>query len=410
MRSFLSKIPQSTVIVVSGLVCSLFWHKILTPIKRYPYNTFLFRPEDRYNDFFNFWIQCRSLNPYLSVDPTPTRPYFPFAYLFNRLFMFERPWFSFYIYFGFCTLMIIILAFMILRKLGYPKVWPWYVVTLILSYPYIIVVDRGNPEISVLLFLLVYIYNYTWSSRTIAVISLSVVIAMKLTPLLFLVLYIKDKRYKEAFYIALLSLVLSISSLWFFSIINPPTTLYDHFNAMINNQILFTKHYGMGTEGMIFNHSLFSMIKYFTLPELGNIQIIPFSKVVALYNIFIFLLVSIVIGTILYKRPSTKIVITLIVCLMLVSPHASGDYKLINIFLPLLFWVTNSNGLSRNALVSILLSLIIIPKSYYHNQILAEASSTVLITPLLLMISIAILLFEQFIGRSRPDDEVPPLL
>ena len=404
MRSFLSKIPHPTVIVTSGLLLSLCWHKILTPIKRYPFNTFLFRPEDKFNDFFNFWIQCRSLNPYLSVDPTPTRPYFPFAYLFNRLFMFEGPWFSFYVYFGLCTLIIIILAFMILRKLGYLKVWPWYVVTLILSYPYIMVVDRGNPEISILLFLLVYIYHYIWSSRTIAVVSLAFVIAMKLTPLLFLVLYIKDKRYKEALYVALLALVLSIGSLWFLSIVNPSTTLHDHFTAMLKNQFLFTKHYGMGTEGMIFNHSLFSMIKYFTLPELGNLQIIPFSSIVKYYNIFIVFFVSIVIGTIIYKRPATKIVITLIVCLMLVSPHASGDYKLINIYLPLLFWVSNFTRLTQSAIISILLSLIIIPKSYYHNHILEEASSTVFITPTLLMISITILLFNQFIERSRPDD------
>ena len=62
------KINLLSAIILTGLAASVIFHCILGFYKGfvYPYNTFLFIPADRFNDFFNTYNHSKQLNPYFS--------------------------------------------------------------------------------------------------------------------------------------------------------------------------------------------------------------------------------------------------------------------------------------------------------------------------------------------------------
>ena len=74
-------------IVMLGFVLSVFKHYILGAYAHlsYPYNTFLFTPDDRFNDFFNMLRACKDNNPYLTSYWLKS-VYFPAANTFFYVF------------------------------------------------------------------------------------------------------------------------------------------------------------------------------------------------------------------------------------------------------------------------------------------------------------------------------------
>jgi len=396
MRSLISRAPQATRVLIFGLLFALGWQFFFDGGKSYPFSTFLFRPEDRFMDFVHFWEQCKDLNPYLSVAPTATRPYFPFAYLINYLFMFESEKFSFALFFGIWIFVVAVFSYKILEKLQCSAVWIFYFLGFLFSYAFLFTVDRGNPEIMILPLLMAFIYNYLWGSKKIAALLLACAISMKLTPLLFLLLYFKDRRYKEAVHVVLLSLIFTSGSFWLFSWINPRTTMSDHFQRMLLNQSLYTKTYSLSIEGLIFSHSLFGVLKYFTIPELGHHSVLDLKNWMKLYTLSIFIFTGILSLIIYRKRPSTEITVGIIICLMLLGPHVSADYRLINLFLPLLFVIENKKRLFLKSALGVFLALSLIPKSYFHHGTFPEISSSVILTPVCLLICLGLLIYGIF--------------
>ncbi len=54
-------------IVLTGFILSVVYHTVMAKVfgyDYYPYNTFLFWPADRFNDFFNHFYRAEHLNPY----------------------------------------------------------------------------------------------------------------------------------------------------------------------------------------------------------------------------------------------------------------------------------------------------------------------------------------------------------
>ena len=85
-----------------------------------------------------------------------------------------------------------------------------------LSYPFLFTIDRGNIEFLVFLFLLIFLYwfeqkKYLWST-----LPLAMAIAMKFFPVIFLALFIPEKKWKELFATLAITLGLTLGSLCMF--------------------------------------------------------------------------------------------------------------------------------------------------------------------------------------------------
>ncbi len=381
-------------IVVFGTILAWIINGVLLSSYGYPINTFLFRPEDRFMDFVNFWKQCQNLNPYLSVYPTPTRPYFPFAYFFNHIFIFSSIFLSHIFFFGIATVGIFYFGVRVSGIFQKIKSNHLAVATLILfSYPFLFVLDRGNPEIMILPFLLCFIYNYIAGNRVLALISIGFCISMKLTPALFVLLYLKDKKYKDLTYLIIFTFLISFLSLYFFSYLNPGTSVMDHLERMLLNQKLFTDLYGKTAEGMYFSHSLFGAIKYFIFWGQGETTSPYINLMMPAYTMFTFLAALFIGLWIILKNPSYQITISLIVAMMLLFPHMSADYKLLNILIIgfIWFWDVTFAGPWLN-LIKLTTALILVPKAYFFHHPLIEANLGVIMNPGLLVLLIYLLI------------------
>ena len=146
----------------------------------YPYNTFLFWPADRFNDFFNHFYRAEHLNPYR--PPNIFTVYFPFTYILVYLLTFLPAKVAFVLLFG---IFICSFAYYVFRNLpasDYRGRISGVIIFTFLSYPILFTVDRGNLEILVFLFLVLFLNYYQKGDNVKSVIFLSLAIAMKLYP------------------------------------------------------------------------------------------------------------------------------------------------------------------------------------------------------------------------------------
>ena len=88
-----------TLIIVIGFSCSVIFHYIAGVYlgKGYPYSTFLFKPNDRFNDFLNIYRATAGLNPYAASVSV----YFPFSYIPIYFLTFLKPLVAFTFFTGF---------------------------------------------------------------------------------------------------------------------------------------------------------------------------------------------------------------------------------------------------------------------------------------------------------------------
>ena len=81
-------------IVVVGFGIAVLFHYLMGVYFKldYPYNTFLFRSDDRFNDFFNPLRGSYDRDPYNPARINFIGGYFPFGYMVSFLVSLIQPW------------------------------------------------------------------------------------------------------------------------------------------------------------------------------------------------------------------------------------------------------------------------------------------------------------------------------
>ncbi|MCJ7740435.1 DUF2029 domain-containing protein, partial [Candidatus Microgenomates bacterium] len=193
----------------------------------YPYSTFLFRPGDRFMDFYNWVNNSKNLNPYLATDVNPVRNVSPFLYLSGYLLtIIDRQ-------VAFILLTIIFVGLFVhinIQNLKMEKTALFLKVFVVsvfsfLSYPFIFLADRGNVDGLIFIILYFFLHYYKKNKATVSSILLAIAIAWKIVPAVFIVLFIADKRYKEGIISIVTAVILTIFSLSIFQ------------GGMINNAV-----------------------------------------------------------------------------------------------------------------------------------------------------------------------------
>ena len=260
------------------------------------------------------------------------------------------------------------------------------------SYPVLFIWHTGNLEALVFMFLVLFVFFYKNGKTAISVIPLGMAIAMKLFPLVFVVLYIKDKKYRDIFRLLLIICLLSLLPLLLFKggLFNDPLGYFKNFHA---SQKMYAQLMIFGGSGMHFGHSLLNGIeaafggRIFSIME---ILIKPYL-VVALCA---FLLTAIYI--IKYKPVFWKI-ITLLVITMCLLPYTSTDYKLIYFFIPLYLFINREDKLhTRESLMFLVLFvLLIVPKAfcYFHGD--DYATLNIVLNPIVMIILFASVIYSH---------------
>ncbi len=350
------KIQWLVLFILTGFVASVIYHYVMGAYvgEGFPKNTFLFTPKARFSDF-------------LAVYQAKSSVYFPFGNLVVALF---------------CAIEPVKLAFGLFMLLGLVFVAVYFWINLRVksrvdtflnvlvfagcSFPVLFLFDRANFELICFVFVALSVFFFARRSFMVSGILLSAAVGMKLFPIVFLVLFLSEKRYKEAATSVLASLVLTVASVAFLS----HGDIVGYLRSYLETLHYYQSNYVVGNDGLDFGNSLFGALKVLFF-EGANSHL---EKLLLPYLVFAsvaFVLLSLYVITIekqLWKK------VTLMVIALCLLPYVSADYKLVYLFAPL-FLLINTKSDSENSrsirgegfasrIFIVLFGLLLLPKNY----------------------------------------------
>lgn len=383
----------------------------------YPFNTFLFRPESKFLDFyFPYSISANPYNQlveYTSMGTSWQLPkiingadwernrlgpvYFPFAY-----------WIAYPFHllpFGLGLLTFWLVSILIFMPIGLKHLRPsaglaQALIICLLSYPFLFLLNRSNFEIFIFLFVYLFFIWYDkhpWLSSG----ALACAIAMKFLPVGYLIIYLRDKKYKQAVLAGGLAFVLNVIAYAFY-----PGGLINNIRAHLFNLRISSLFYGLDGRDLAFNSSLASGVKYLYLllwprPDLEAASsqamsmlhwLLPVVAVVVLMHCFFL------------ERERWK-QSALLTGLILLLPASSADYRLLLMYIPFFLWLEAPTKSRFENFYALLFAGLFIPKSYFHLPVSPEISISVLINPLLIIALIVVIISEKM--REMSDNKIP---
>ncbi len=400
------KINLIVLMILVGFSIAVIYHYFqgVYLLKPYPQNTFLFQPDDRFNDFLNPVKGSSDLNPFRPDKITYKGGYLPFGYLVAFLFSLIKPWtislivFVLTFFFSFLHIMRLFL-FGDKRRIDLRDYLSLFVLTF-LSYPIIFAIDRANFDLIICIMLFLFVLFYQKRKIVFSTVFLGIAIAIKPFAGLLILLYVIDKEYKAAAILLFNVLLLTILSLSLFK-----DGLIIEIQKFITD---FTSAGKMIMSGSIahFSSDLYNFLNILVagFSQLFNIEKSAFSNSIFKLSYTIFSII-IIIGFSIYllknRQPLWKKLLIL-TCLMILLPFASGDYRLIYFFPPLLLFLSSKDKNIHDYHLTILFGLLLIPKNYFTLNI--DQNIGMLINPIIIiLILITAISNRPFVGKKTFD-------
>jgi hypothetical protein len=346
-----------------GFCLAVFFHYALGVYagKGYPYNTFLFVPVDRFSDFYRVVEANQNLNPFFG----PHHMYqYPLLNFFGFLFSLMPLQFAIVVY------IYIIAGFMIMAcsyfiRLGTrPTNWKDVFILSFLTSPFLYVLDRCNFDGFMFIFLTIFIYFFMNEKYLLSAFFLSLAIAMKPFPAVFLLLFVAEKKYRDAILTVASTVIITAIILFFFKggfVANLLATIsISSFPDVIGESGYFSAN------NFVFHSmSVFTMLKVYFI-ETGAIQNIDMAVFSSLYvKIMAALLIPISLYVIFVEKELWKRAAILSI-IMVIFPQISGTYRLMYMFVPLFLFLKNEVPAKNDYLYTVLFGLLLIPKNYYY--------------------------------------------
>lgn len=387
------KLKLITFIGVVGFIIAVFYHYMLGMYLKlpWPHNSFLFTPADRFMDFYHTWIFGRDIlagsSPYLNVFPCVYFPFAPFAIL---PFSFEN------LYIGFIVFSILFIVtfwwflYCVIKKFkdySLPEKAGYVILLTMTSYPLLFVLDRGNIEGLIFIFLCLFVYFYKKNKVLLSIIPLALAICMKLYPAALLILVISDKKYKEAIWCFLITIGITLLSLFLMK-----GGIFFNLAEFIKDLNYFREMYIIGNEGADYGHSLFNVFRQINLylPVIENL-----NTFILFYLILTFVIFGLITMYVIFIEKEFWKKITLLVFSMILLPQVSFDYTLIHIYIPLMFFIESAEKIFKsNFTISLLFAFLIIPKNYTIPAMPYDIHVNIYLNPIIMLLIMGIILKE----------------
>lgn len=387
----MDKVKLTITVIGSGMFLFLLYSFVVNNYlgMGYPYNTFLCSKTDSFMDFYNVNYFISDFRPY-SSDKEVSYPPFALilAYPFSLFFHYSKHGsvVARESLLAVSSYLILLISFSwYLLQLIYRTVKGSgrlngfiYTAILFFTYPVFFLFDRGNYIMITFVFLSLFAYYYTVSPNK-SLYFLSAAIAMKIYPILFIFLFLAEKRYKDIWKIAIITGCFSIIPMLLFR-----GEFLSNITGFVNNLLFFSNGHVNEIQNMSWNSSLSGIIKIPIM--LFNQGTVPFDIKIP-YVLLVVILIAIV-CFLLKKEVRIDRKITYLVSLQILIMSVSSDYNLIYLYIPLLLLLKNSKALNREDYFSIIIiALLFVPKSYgilFHDSIWAVSIQS-FINPVLLL-------------------------
>lgn len=402
------KVLLLSTIILLGFVFAVIYHYILgfyfnfqDPILK----SFLWTHDKPFDDFIGLMPAIKNLNPFSTNNISSN--YFPLAYILLYPFSLIKN-----VLISYSIFIMVFLSFLIFSNIknlscdDLTKLQNFqniFILTFI-SYPLIMILDRGNFDMMLFILFSIFIYLFQSGKFAISALILAIINAIKPFFAIFLILFLFKKKIKEALLSIVLSVVLILGGFMLLK-----GGLLNQAVIFIRNLFIFKINYAYENNnciGMFAGSSLFMMLKLFFTRLTPSL--ISTNLLIQIYSYIGFLLTSITIfftwkETILWKQ------ITLLSLYMLLIPYSTNDYKLIFLFVPIWLFVNFKEKSKLDLIYTVLFGLLLIPK----NIIIVTStlnpnawfSLSIIINPLLIMLFMSLIIYEQIKNKKEVINE-----
>ncbi len=386
-RKINPKLRQLAILLAVGFAAALACCFIQPLLHQagYPFNTWLFRPDKRFSDFFETFICVKPLfRPYAVVGTG--NMYFPLCYALIALLPTSDILTALFLCLAFFGLVYFASA-MAAAKIADGKNALLLVTVLILSYPLQYLIDRGNTEFMVYIAVIGFALCYRSGRKGFAALLLAAAICMKLYPATLIGVFLWKKEYKWLFVTGLLTALLFLYSWGICGF--PVHTLLGNFH-WFNREV--TCHF----RGVAYGHSYFGLGR--AVYGLFREPLIDYSRAALIPVVLSPILFLLLLGY-LFRKPRLRYwqVLYLLLCCSVMLVHTSFDYTLILLTIPLLFFIAERRAQRFDGLYVLLFVLIMIPMNWYFFPRLHFVQLSVFLRP----VAITALTMLIFIDRRK---------
>jgi hypothetical protein len=396
-------------IVLVGTTVSMGYHYLLGAYynRGYPYNGFLFRPWDHFNDFYNVY---RWVDVFNTHGPVYGVQYTPFAHVLMTGARVLPDWV------GLALVAALFLTSMIFL------VWRFYVdgldgasakvrtaaILVALSYPVIYTLDRGNLEMLVFPFLVGFFYWYYLhpsDRRWPAYVCLAAAVCLKMYPATLLLLPLSDRRYRD-----FAGLVLGVAGLAGASTF--VLGLIDGYGFIGTAQRALTAVQGGQSQwydGVRFAHTAWGALGVLIARYAPNETWLSLAGPYMAFAVCAFLAVAAYV-VFVETEPWRKAAMLMLAALVL--PYVSADYTLIHLY-PVIAVFLAAGGLTRlrGRTYAALFATLLIPLDYRWFEyarfgkglpvgVTTEVSSSVVLYPAIMLVIMGLIVWDGFRARK----------
>lgn len=396
-----NKVLVLSTIVLIGFFIAVVFHYFLGDYLglSYPYNTFLHLPGAVATDFTGLMTFIRDLNPYQA--PNLWVNYFPLAYIilfpFSLLKSDMISYAVFLVIFGSFWIPMNIKMFGCKNLNKVQNLQNIFILTA-LSYPFLNLLDRGNFDIFLVILMTGFIYLFKSKRFFASLVVLAIMNAIKPFFLVFLLLFLFQKKHKEAFLSLLLSAILVIGGFLVFK-----GGLYYQMEVLLKSLMMTKKDFVYDVGGGLANSSsLFMALKLIFCYDLNLITTKELVNICNLVNIAI----TIIVAFFTYKERVFWKQITLLTLYMLTVPFIIFDYKLIFLFIPIWLFVNAKEKSKYDLIYIILFGLLLIPKRYLITLSGKIVLFSIVLNPLIMLVFIGLIIFDQlYLKKERKEHD-----
>lgn len=217
------------------------------------------------------------------------------------------------------------------------------IVLLIVSYPFVCIIEHGNVILIALFFSFLFVWGYRSENKKIRYLSylaLAIAVGFKIYPVLLGILIIKESRYKEAIICCIMGACMLFIPFLFTD--GNPFILFD----IIYNYIDLEAPFGF----ININQFMLTIL----LPVLSNstINIISYVIVAIMYAVTLVIVFT-------DKEIEFWKILALICCCIILGPGVGSSYVFVYLIIPLIFFLNEGGRMSKFKIIYVLCFIII---------------------------------------------------
>lgn len=384
----LATIRCFAVCVMIGLGLALTFHAVMRFTgMNWPWTSFLFTEQDRFNDWHNSVAQAASGDPYFFHGTPALATYFPGAYLMFGMAVGLGRDASTLLYLAVSELLLGAAVFSmtltaarhhpVAVRGGRLEIPLLLVLSLLCSYPVLFALDRGNVDLWIAACCTLFVASLGTRFSVWGLTALAIAISIKGYPAAFLALSLARRDFRGVmFCVAAVVGITALALLWV------GNGMAHDISGLRNNVQLFIQRYVVGGDSLFASSDPYNAIRLLIVAQGGGATVEEASAMLLHIYTPVILLFACVCAFFVLAVPAPAWRRVTAVCLVaILFPNVANDYKLCGLFPGMLLLLVSGVSGRRKRISLVLFGLLMIPKSYFFFGI---HSLSMFVNPMLL--------------------------